>query len=177
MSEAGTGSHEQQIYWNQLVLVKVVANYVRRYRDEQAYWISRIGLFKAIVTSSTIGAWAIWKDYAFVWGVLLGAAQVLDAAKDYIPQTKHRRNASEFVAALENIFIDARFEWHGIFSGRYPPDDIMERWRKLAKLLNEIETKHFPDGLPSKESRQKLAEGEAQAYFASTYGVGGSNNG
>jgi hypothetical protein len=84
MSE--TGHAEQQTYWNQLVLVKVVSCYVRRYRDEQAWWINRIGFFKAIVMSGTIGAWAIWKDYAFVWGVLLGIAQVVDAAKEYIPQ-------------------------------------------------------------------------------------------
>ncbi len=64
--------------------LKVVALYVRRYRDEQAWWITRIGVFKAIVTSGTIGAWAIWKDYAFVWGILLGAAQILDAAKEFI---------------------------------------------------------------------------------------------
>ncbi|HTB45852.1 MAG TPA: hypothetical protein VK741_19685 [Acetobacteraceae bacterium] len=177
MSDTDLGAGEQQTYWNQLVLVKVVACYVRRYRDEQAWWINRIGLFKAVVTSSTIGAWAIWKDYAFVWGVLLGAAQILDAAKEYIPQTKHRRSASEFVAAIENVFIDARFEWYGIFSGKCPPDEIMERCRKLAKLLNEIETKHFPEGLPSNPARQKLAEADAQAYFLSTYGVGGPDNG
>jgi hypothetical protein len=129
MSEAGTGHIEQQTYWNQLVLVKVVGCYVRRYRDEQAWWINRIGLFKAIVTSGTIGAWAIWKDYAFVWGVLLGIAQVLDAAKDYIPQTKHRRNASEFVSELESVIIDARFDWHSIFNGQCSAREIMERWR------------------------------------------------
>ncbi len=36
MSEVGGESDEQQTYWNQMVLVKVVACYVRRYRDEQA---------------------------------------------------------------------------------------------------------------------------------------------
>jgi hypothetical protein len=177
MSEAGTGHTEQQTYWNQLVLVKVVSCYVRRYRDEQAWWINRIGLFKAVVTSGTIGAWAIWKDYAFVWGVLLGLAQVLDAAKDNVPQTKHRRNASEFVSELESVIIDARFEWHSIFSGQYPARDIMERWRTLAKALNETEAKHFPDGLPVKNSRQKLAEDDARAYFLRIYGVGEQKNG
>jgi hypothetical protein len=177
MSGAGGGHVEQQTYWNQLVLVKVVACYVRRYRDQQAWWINCIGIFKAIVTSSTIGAWVIWKEYAFVWAVLLGVAQLLDALKEYIPQTKHRRNASEFVSTLENIIIDARFEWHSIFSGQYSASEIMERWRTLAKLLNEMETKHFPDGLPAKPSRQRLAEEDAKAYFLATYGVGGPENG
>jgi hypothetical protein len=66
VSNGGTGQGAQEIYWNQLVLLKVVACYVRRYRDEQAWWINRTGLFKAVVTSGTIGAWAVWKDYAFV---------------------------------------------------------------------------------------------------------------
>jgi hypothetical protein len=127
VSDGGTGHGEQQTYWNQLVLVKVVACYVRRYRDEQAWWIDRIGLFKAIVTSSTIGAWVIWKDYAFAWAVLLGITQVLDAVNDYIPQTKHRHAASEFVSSIESVIIDARFEWHSIYSGQYSSVDIMER--------------------------------------------------
>jgi hypothetical protein len=177
MSDSEAGHGEQQTYWNQLVLVKVVACYVRRYRDEQAWWIDRIGLFKVIVTSSTIGAWALWKDYAFVWAVLLGIAQILDAAKDYIPQTKHRRNASEFVSTIENVIIDARFHWHSIFSGQCATGEIMEKWRTLAKLLNETETKHFPDGLPVKASRQKLAEDDAKTYFLTMYGVGAGENG
>lgn len=95
MSDVGSGHIEQQIYWNQMVIIKVVACYIRRYRDEQAWWIDRIGIFKAVVTSGTIGAWAIWKDYAFVWGVLLGVAQVLDAAKDYT----HKRSIGGTLAS------------------------------------------------------------------------------
>ncbi len=62
MSDAGAGQAAQETYWNQPVMLKVVASYVRRYRDEQAWWITRIGFFKAVVTSGTIGAWAVWKD-------------------------------------------------------------------------------------------------------------------
>jgi hypothetical protein len=167
----------QETHWNQLVLLKVVACYVRRYRDEQARWINRTGLFKAVVTSSTIGAWAVWKDYAFVWGVLLGAAQILDEAKDYIPQTKNRRSASDFVSAIESVIIDARFEWFSIFNGQYQASEIMDRWRKLAKLLNETESKYFPDRLPADPARQRVAEAEASDYFLSHYGVGGAEDG
>jgi hypothetical protein len=180
MSESGTaggGPSAQETYWNQLVLLKVVSGYVRRHRDAQAWWINKIGLFKAIATSGTIGAWAVWKEYAFVWGLVLGAAQILDAAKDYIPRIKNRRNASDFVSVIENIIIDARFEWYEIFDGKYPADEIMARWRKLAKLLLETEGKYFPDGLPDDPGRQRLAEQDASAYFLSNYGVGGLENG
>ena len=176
MSDTGGGDSAQLTYWKQLVEIKIVAAYVRRYRDEQSWWITRLGLLKAIGTSGTIGAWGLWKDYAFVWAVVLGATQLIDAAKDYIPQTKNRRNASEFVSALESVIIDARFEWHSVFEGKYTPDEIIERWRGMAKLLNEAETKYFPDGLPAKPSRQQLAEDDARTYFQSTYGVGATDN-
>jgi len=177
VSDGGAGERAQEAYWQELVMLKVIACYVRRYRDRQAWWINKIGLFKAIVTSGTIGAWAIWKDYAFIWGILLGATQILDASKDYIPQTKNRRSASEFVATIENIIIEARFEWFEIFHGKYPADEIMDRWRKLAKLLNEAESKCFPDGLPSDPTRQRLAEQDANTYFQTYYGVKGVENG
>jgi len=163
----------QDVYWKQLVTCKIVAGYVRRYRDRQSAWINSTGIFKAIVSSGTIGAWVIWKAYALVWGVLLAAMQILDAIKEFIPQTRNRRNASDFVSAMEHIIIDARFEWYEVSNGKYDALEIMNRWRKLAKLLIETECKYFPDGIPADSGRQKLAEDEARAYFVNIYGVGG----
>lgn len=145
---------------------------MKLYRDGQIWWIKRIGIFKAVATSGTIGAWVVWKEYAFVWGVILALAQVLDAIKEFIPQTKAQRAASEFVQAIETVIIDARFEWYSVFNGEISSPEIMTRWRKLAKLMIEIETKYFPDGLPANEKRQKLAEAEAEAYFGGIYGGG-----
>lgn len=177
MSEGGTAQGAQETYWNKLVLLKVVTCYVRRYRDEQASWITRIGVFKAIVASGTIGARAIWKDYAFVWGILLGAPQILDSAKEFMPQTKNRRNASEFVSVMETIIIDARFEWFEIFTGKFEASEIMDRWRRLARIMNETEAKYFQDGLPVQAERQRLAEADASIYFSNVYGVGGAEDG
>jgi len=169
---SGTATGPQETYWRQLVTCKVVSCYVRLYRDGQAKWINGTGIFKAVVTSSTIGAWAIWRDYAFVWGVLLAAAQIVDAVKEYMPQTKDRRQASEFIQAMESLIIDARFEWFAVSTGDYTAAEIMERWRKLSRLMHEIETKYFLDGLPVSGKWQKLAVDEAKAYFLSAYGEG-----
>jgi hypothetical protein len=174
MSETRDGA--QKAYWQQLVTCKVVSCYVRHYRDRQARWIDITGIFKAVITSGTIGAWAVWKDYAFVWGVLLAAAQVLDAIKEYIPQTKGRRLASEFLQAMESLIIDARFEWFSVSNDEYDAAEIMDRWRKLAKLMTELEAKYFPDGIPADGKRQKLAEKEAKAYFLKEYGLGDTSH-
>ena len=79
-----------------------------------------------------------------------------------MPQTKHQRSASDFVIAIENVVIDARFDWHSISKGQYSAADIMERWRSLARFLSETEAKFFPDGLPAKNARQRLAEADAK---------------
>lgn len=169
---SGTGHGAQEAYWQQLTTCKIVSCYVRLYRDGQTRWIKGVGIFKALATSGTIGAWAVWKEYAFVWGVVLALAQVIDAIKEYIPQTKGQRAASEFVQAMENLIIDARFEWYSVFNGDLTASEIMTRWRKLAKLMIEIETKYFPDGLPANQNRQELAEAEAERYFVGIYGGG-----
>lgn len=55
MSEKDAEQGAREAYWDQLVLLKGLASYARHYRDEQTWWITRIGLFKAIVTSGTTG--------------------------------------------------------------------------------------------------------------------------
>jgi len=176
MSGDKNGQNAQGTYWNELILCKVASCYVRRYRDRQAAWINYTGIFKATVSSGTIGAWVVWRDYALVWGVLLAAMQILDAIKEFLPETKNRRSASDFVSAVENMIIDARFEWYEISAGKYDANEIMTMWRRLAKLLNENEAKYFPDGLPADMARQKLAEAEAAAYFLKIYGASGAKH-
>jgi hypothetical protein len=60
--------------------------------------------------------------------------------------------------AWESIVIDARFEWYEIFDGQHEAGEIMDRWRKLARFMNETEGKYFPDDLPANAERQRLAD-------------------
>jgi hypothetical protein len=79
--------------------------------------------------------------------------------------------------AWESIVIDARFEWYEIFDGQHEAGEIMDRWRKLARFMNETEGKYFPDDLPANAERQRLADADACAYFSNIYGVGGAEDG
>lgn len=145
---------------------------MRLYRNQQALWIKRIGIVKGIGSASTIAGWVIWKDYAIVWAVFLGLIQILDAIKDYTPQLKNQQAANDLLILADQMYIDARHEWHKIYSGQLTEDEIMERWKALAKRRQEAEAKCFPLGLVYSKSHLDLANQEVTAYLARETGAG-----
>jgi hypothetical protein len=171
VNEDATQSHrQQQLYWNKMIELKVATAYIRRYRDALGAWLTRLGTLKAIASTGGIAAWAIWKDYAFLWGTIIAASQVADALKDVFPFTKTHKALSEHSITLEGIFIDAQWEWESIFSGRYSNEQISNRWHDLMKLQYDAERHNFPQGLATKASLFAEAQQEAEDYFVATYG-------
>jgi hypothetical protein len=172
MSEAGTNPHrQQQLYWAQMIELKVATCYIRRYRDYLGKRVTALGTLRAIASSGSIAAWALWKEYAFVWGAIIAASQVADALRDVFPFTKKHKAASTHTVTLGSIFIDAQLEWENIFAGRYTDDQIMNRRHKLMRLQHDAERTSFPDGLATQDSLFVQAQQEAKDYFTATYNV------
>ena len=172
MGETPANPHrQQQLYWAQMIELKVATAYIRRYRDYLGKWTTGLGTVKAVASSGGIAGWAIWQEHAFVWGVIIAASQVTDALKDVFPFTKKHKAASAHTIILGSLFIDAQLEWENIFSGRYTDEEIMKRRHKLMKLQHEAERTSFPDGLATRNSLFAQAQQEAESYFKTTYGV------
>jgi hypothetical protein len=69
MGEPETNPHrQQQLYWAQMVELKVAACYIRHYRDSLGRRVTAVGTLRAVASSGSIAAWALWKEYVFVWG-------------------------------------------------------------------------------------------------------------
>ncbi len=169
---SGDATHrQQQLYWAQMIELKVASAYIRRYRDYLGKWVTGLGTLRAIASSGSIAAWALWKEYAFVWGAIIAASQVTDALKDVFPFAKKHKAASAHTIALGSMFIDAQLEWENIFSGRYTDDQIMNRRHKLMKLQHDAEGNNFPDGLATQDTFFAQPQQEAKDYFKATYGV------
>jgi hypothetical protein len=165
-----TDPHRQQdLYWNELVELKVAVSYIQRYRDHLSRWVTFIGAIRAIASSVSIAAWAIWKQYAFLWGLIIAVAQVADALREVFPFTKAHKAASEHAVALNALFIDAQLEWEGVLTGSYADDQIMKRLHKLRKLRHDADSHSFPQGLKSNKSLFAKAEEDAKRYVAITY--------
>jgi hypothetical protein len=172
MSENAPDPHRQQrLYWNEMINLKADACYVRLYRDSQGRWVTCLGTLKAIASSSSIAAWVIWREYAFVWGAIIAASQLADALKDVFPFAKQHKAANAQAMTLDNLFNDTQLEWENIFSGRYSDEEIMMRLHKLRKLELDALQRNFPDGLATNDAFLAQAKQEAETYIKSTYGV------
>jgi hypothetical protein len=60
-------NRQQALYWNELVELKVMCEYVRRYRDSLAAWQTRFAVIRAVVSVSALGTWAAVRSYPMVW--------------------------------------------------------------------------------------------------------------
>jgi hypothetical protein len=151
MSNVADPHRQQDLYWKQMIELRVAAGYIRRYRDDLGKWVKGLGILRAIASSGSIAAWAVWQQYAFVWGVIIAASQLADALKDVFPFIRTHKAASEHTVVLNSMFIDAQLEWENIFLGRYTDEQISTRRGKLMKLQHDAERKAFLSGLPVKE--------------------------
>jgi hypothetical protein len=164
---------QQQLYFRELFQLKVRCEYTRRYRNILSAWVTRIAILRAVASSGSIAGWVIWRDYAFVWGAIIAASQLADALKDAIPYTARQKAANALLTDLDALFIEALFEWEGVFSGKFTNEEITERRRKLMQMEHELAGKHFPTGdLPNCPDLLALAEQDAIAYLEAMFREG-----
>ncbi len=152
-----------------MIELKFAACYIQLYRNYLSKWVSCLGILKAVASSVGIAGWVVWRQYAFIWAVIIAASQVADALKEVFPFTKRHKAASELTSTYDNLFIDAQLEWENIISGRFTDDQIINRLHKLRKLRLDAERSSFPEGLAEKSDLVKQAKEHAQQYFSTTY--------
>jgi len=142
---------QQDLYWKQLVELKVAAVCIRLHRNGLARWDRGVDVVKAVASSAGIASWVIWRQFALVWAFIIATSQVVDALKDVFPFSRRLKAASDLTVALERMFIDAQFEWEDVYGGKLSDQEIAERCRKLRTLQLDAESKAFPSGFePSK---------------------------
>jgi hypothetical protein len=158
----------QNLYWVELVQLKVSCEYIRRYRNTLGTWMTRFAVIRAIVSLSALGTWAAVKSYPMVWGGIIAAAQVADALQHAIPFAARFRGTNALVVALDALLIDCMMEWEDIFAGRVDEGEIAKRRHTMMRLRHDADVKNLPNGLPVKMKLFKLAEADAAAYFQNT---------
>ena len=63
-------------FWNLLKELKAQEIYLQLYACRDESIDKTINIILAVASSSSIAAWAIWKEFQIVWAVLIATAQV-----------------------------------------------------------------------------------------------------
>ena len=160
----------QDHYWKELYRLKVHVIYVESLLAETEAWDRRIKVFSAITSSASIGAWAIWKDYAAVWGSIIAISQVLNAIRQYFPYKDRLRCYSGLRLELEEILLGVEARWLEIASGECTEMAIRKALAEMRAKRHRAFKIHLPKTtIPDDGPLFRQAEDRALAYFQNFY--------
>ena len=165
------GVRIQQLYWKQLIQLKVECEYVRRYQAAYRWWVTRIDIVKAVLSVGALGAWAASQVPSLVWGAIIVIVQVADATQKSLPVSKQYENLSALVIVLDTLFITVLGEWEEIQAGRVDEAALAVARQNLMKQMHDAQAKHFPTGLHRRDDLFKLAEADTASYIKATFGT------
>lgn len=165
------GIRIQQLYWRQLIQLKVECEYIRRYQAEYRWWVTRINVAKAVLSVGALGTGAASQVSPLLWGGVIAAVQVADAVQKALPISKQYESLSALVIVLDTLFITALGEWEEIQAGRVDVAALAVARQNLMKQMHDAGAKQFPTGLHRREALFKLAEADAAAYIKATFGT------
>ncbi len=164
-------SYEQEMFLHEFVQLKADACYVRDRRNRLGRYVTTVAAIRAITSCASIGAWAIWKEYAFLWGAMIAIAQVVDALKGVFPFEKRRVALSRWATTLDRLFVGAQRDWDSIASGYLTNAEIRKLLHRLRDAKQRAEARAIPNGLERDDQLAKKTEAEAYSYFRVKYGV------
>ena len=159
----------QALYWAELVQLKVDCGYMRRYRQRLQTTVTRYKVARSIVSVSALATWAVVRSHPMIWGGIIVASQVADAAQNAVGYQSRLEGATALSFALEALLIDCLMEWENVYGGKLDEEEITRRRHKLMTLRHETERKHLPTPLPEQPDLSELAEAEASDYFKSHF--------
>ncbi|WP_342727330.1 hypothetical protein AAFG07_11290 [Bradyrhizobium sp. B097] len=157
----------QRIYWQELVTLKRDARYIDLCLGRTETIDRTIKATLAIAASSSIGGWAIFKDYSFVWAFIVAGSQVLQVVKEYLPYKTRLRALAGLSQDLNAISLAAEDNWYRVSKGLVYDEDIHDLRFAFKKRISAALQKAFPAaGLPVNKRLEKQADEEVQAYFS-----------
>jgi hypothetical protein len=173
-----TISTQQLRFWNELTQLRGQIDYLCLYQLSCERVDRSLKMFLAVASSGSIAAWAVWRDFAMLWGGIIAASQLVSAIKSYLPFEKRLSASGELASKLEGLFVQWEGAWQQVADGGLSEREISDRITELKKVKVELENgclKNNP--LPDKPDLEKAAAKKAATYFKLVYQLGGTNEG
>lgn len=153
-----------------MVQIKAWIYYLDIYAEKSYKWNRRVNVFGAIASSSSIAAWAIWKEFSYVWAVIIALAQVLSAVKEYFPFGRRLKVLKPFIDEMSILYIEIESKWFKISEGEFSESEINSILYNYKKELTIIERKYLKEELLVENmDYMKEADQKANNYFVNTF--------
>ena len=158
----------QKKYWSYLVQIKAWIYYLDIYVEKSFQWDRRIKVF--VASSSSIAAWTIWKEWSYIWGVIIAVSQVLTAIKDYFPFGRRLKILKPFIDELKILYIKIEYDWFKVAEGEVTEKEINQLLFDYKKQFSEIESKYLNEEILIENLEYRnLADQKVTKYFENNF--------
>lgn len=140
------------------------------YGENSYKWEKRINVFSAIVSSTSIAAWAIWQQLSFAWSFIIAISQVLSAIKVFLPYSRRLKSIVPFMEDLKFLYNRMEYTWFKVASGEMTEEEINEILYEFKNEYTNIENKHLKnETLLENEEFKKKSDMKTDAYFKNNF--------
>jgi len=139
--------------------------------DKFQRWDRNINIFLAAASSGSIAAWAIWKIYPFVWGLIIAISQIMTVLKPYFPYFKYVKQLNSKCFNVELLNIDIERLWYKIQNGKISEDEAEEIYFDIRKRVTEIENFEDDTIFNVSEKTEQKANKRMQVFLRNNYNI------
>ncbi|HET9765871.1 MAG TPA: hypothetical protein VFS60_03430 [Thermoanaerobaculia bacterium] len=165
-------SSQQDRFSNELTSLRGQIEYLNLYELRCERIDRGIKIALALASNGSIAAWAVWREFAMLWGAIIAGSQFLAAIKDHLPFEKRLKCVRELSSKLEGAFVQWEKSWNSVANGEFSNDEINSRLAELKLMKVELLTSCIA-GVSLPENPRLLAQASAKAamYFKIIYSI------
>lgn len=153
-----------------MVQIKAWIFYLDLYQENSYRWEKLINIFSAVVSSTSIAAWAIWQEFSYVWSGIIAASQVLNAIKGYLPYNTRLKATISFLEELKFLYNKIEYNWFKVSDGELTENEINEILFAFKDEYTNIENNNLKEEtLLENERLKKIADQKTDLYFQNNF--------
>lgn len=154
-------------YWKFMYQKKHRIFYLDLYREKYVLINIVLRCITALTSSASIAAWAIWKDFAYVWAFIIAVSQVISAIYEILPFKNRIIDMSALSSKWSGLYTQIEHEWYLIQNEEISDNDINDLITKYTQAWDAIDDNFFKNDVLPKNIRIENKSKEAtKNYFA-----------
>jgi hypothetical protein len=159
----------QEQYWREIYQLKTHVAYIELLLERSEKIDRRLKMFLAIASSGSIGSWVVWSHHSWVWASIIAGSHVITAVNQYLPYQGRIKAYSALINELEELMLQAEFNWHSIAQGELSETEINEARFEIRGHKQKALKKHVSTTIPTDIKLHSEAETIANDYLATFY--------